>query len=134
MIGMVCRAGRNTTSGADGTTVEATGTSICVLKPDARALSRPKLACRDVDALFLAADGRVAQRESTALTWQGPQVQSLSRPPSLQSPGGELCAATPRRDFNPASSCVGLRLGSCSDVASGVAKLMRAMKMCLISW
>jgi hypothetical protein len=83
MIGMVCRAGRNTTSGADGAMVVATGTSICVLKPDRRALSRPKLACRGVDALFLTADGRVAQRESTALTWQGPQVQSLSRPPSI---------------------------------------------------
>src|ERR1700759_1769588 len=82
MTGMVCCAGRSTTTGAGGVTVAATGTSIATLKPARSALSRPKLACSRESALFLVADGRVAQRESTALTWQGPQVQSLSRPPS----------------------------------------------------
>ena len=50
-------------------------------KPAWPPLSRAKLACHANDALearFAAADGRVAQRESTALTWQGPQVQSLA--------------------------------------------------------
>src|SRR5438445_4317184 len=37
---------------------------------------------RTKNGVCAASDGRVAQRESTALTLQGSQVQSLSRPPS----------------------------------------------------
>jgi hypothetical protein len=57
MIGIVCRAGRSTTTGAGEATEAAIGMSMSALKPARSALSRAKLACRRSDALFLARMG-----------------------------------------------------------------------------
>ena len=84
MIGMVCRDGRSTTTGR-GRSERGSDWHVhgCYRSRDRARCHDPSLPSQPRDAYFFAADGRVAQRESTALTWQGPQVQSLSRPPSL---------------------------------------------------
>ena len=49
---MVCRAGRSTTTGSCGAIEAATGTSMAILKPARRALSRAKLAAGGLEAYF----------------------------------------------------------------------------------